>query len=156
MYELGNGAGHAFGRRGSGNGDSTAFRSHGCSADERTRTIQPGFNSGATTNNHRSTDSDHNQGCRRKYAEYASVTRHSWFTLANTRKQSADESVRANGTVSAFVGDVDIRREWEREPEFDDSGFEQSGVDQPDQFRFNDSRFDQSNFNHPSGSESSE
>lgn len=154
LYELGNGAGHSSWRRGSGDGDSTDVHSHGCSADERSVAVQPDFNSNANpaTNHHRSTDADHHQGSRRKYAEHASVTQRSQFNVTNawnSGEQSADESIHADGSVSPFGRNVDIRREWEssqRESEFDDSGLRQSRFNQPDRFRFND----------PNGSESSE
>ena len=152
LYELGNGAGHAFRRRGSGDGDSTDFHSHSCSADERSSAVQPDFNSNPAINHHRSTNADHDQGCRREYSEHASVTQRSRFSLASARnagEQSTGKFVYSDGSVSAFRGNVNIRRQWEssqRKPGFDDSGSEQ----------FQQSEFHQSQFNDSNGSESNE
>jgi len=157
LYELGHGPGHSFRRWGSRDGDSrTDFHPHCCSANGRTC----GANS--ATNNHRSADADHDQGCRRKYTEHATVTRRFRLNLTSDRnagEQSADEFVDSDGSMSPFGRNVDIRSEWEssqRESEFDESGFGQSRFNQPDQCRFNQCRFNQSRFNQPNRSESSE
>ncbi len=138
LHELGNGSEQSF-WRGSTDWDSgTGFHPHCCSADWRTCTFKPDFDAAtyATANNDRSTDSDHDQGSRRKYTEHASVTQRSWLDLTNAgnaREQSAGKSIHSDS-----VPDVSGRVHDRGESEFDQSGFKWS--------RFNDSEFDQSKF----------